>query len=195
MTICVSLCIFIDTTVHAFAIKEDMNFLLRPNLLTEVSSGTSANNRIKEALMKWYFRPKFFEIDGRLYKILGVKVYLNLYSKFMFKIDGTKVWVDIYSKESLRREVKLREKIEILHVFGAIFCSIPACVVGALVPPIGAIVAVGVTIIGNIIVNVYPVMLQRHIRSIFYRRLLGKERRSAGAIELNNHIRQLQENI
>jgi hypothetical protein len=107
-----------------------------------------------------YFMPKKFEKNGRIYLFFGVKIYKNL-----LKLIG---WEKIVRKDQTVKN-KLESLVmfetwtkgpEVIHLLSAIFVIIFTIWIGFKF----SISAIIWLVIGNIIFNIYPVMLQRYNR-------------------------------
>lgn len=104
----------------------------------------------------WYFEPKSFEKSGKLYEILGVKIFQKL-------LFGLK---EIYSLDAaggilpFEKSTRVLEAIHIVE--GSIVAVITAgCIAFKILPA-----SLGISI--NIIANIYPIMLQRYNRARVY---------------------------
>ncbi|MBI3289531.1 MAG: hypothetical protein HYZ74_08450 [Elusimicrobia bacterium] len=121
-------------------------------------------------IMTAYFRPKAVERDGRLYRVLGVRQYHALYQALARKLTKTPASktgpvqfhdVELATQRGRERRIQLSKNFEFFHLFGAVGTSV--FMAGFYHRGwTAALVAAGVY---NLLVNVYPVLLQRYVRA------------------------------
>jgi len=134
----------------------------------------------------WYFMPKQFEKSGRIYELAGVRFYQRLYlatygktAEVIISIISRKK-TKIYSFKALGGREKLESfetitrQVETIHVlFGIAFSVMTAFKAPFAQPPHLARFLCG-AIATNILVNIFPILLQRFNRARLYR-LIGRE--------------------
>lgn len=131
-----------------------------------------AINGMKAAL-DYYFRPKFFERDGRLYEKIGVRLFRKIapWGDYMNKLLRKKSpgYKNIDGKQSAKNWEKFTRITEGGHI--AIYSAELGFTIYALLEinyAVGAIFG-GITTV----TNVYTIMLQRYNRARIYN-ILGK---------------------
>ncbi len=114
-----------------------------------------------------YFEPKSFEKDGRIYEKLGVKIFKRAYVDFINKHFNLGI-LRGRDDRSLEKCIKYTKKYERVHTFGLLpfytaftaFDLLDKDYVGA-----------GVWTAFNLLINIYPIMLQRYNRGRLYNTL------------------------
>ncbi|MBU0759066.1 MAG: hypothetical protein KKC66_03395 [Candidatus Omnitrophica bacterium] len=121
-----------------------------------------------------YFRPKSFERSGRVYEVLGIRLFQKVFRLSfgnLYKLLGVKEFINGNINESLKNletGTRIWESIHIpfvvIYFYGFyIFFNrdMPLWAVGS--------------IIANICMNIYPIMLQRYNRARIYKILAQRE--------------------
>lgn len=120
-------------------------------------------------LSEWYFRPRSFELrrDGRIYILFGVRIYKRFVPTSgdiitrLRGIDRLKIVESGGRRQALENYEKQTRKWEWRHLISAILLQSWA---------VGAEVAFGnhnflISTVINLLVNVYPIMVQRFNRA------------------------------
>ena len=124
-------------------------------------------NSVKSGI-DYYFRPKSFEKNGKLYGKLGVKQFHRLYLatfgrviKFLSREDR---WIKDFSNESLENLEKWTRLYEGVHFIGNL--TFTPLIINNLVNGNYEQAITGVAM--NTVINIYPIMMQRYNRSRIY---------------------------
>ena len=117
-----------------------------------------------------YYQPKSFELSGRLYKLLGIRYYKrwmvdgDYMNKLIRQFDAD---YQVVSRSSSRRFEEKTRSNEREHLI-LFLVSFPAIIYSILVGWYSYAVFL---YLSNVIVNFYPIMLQRYNRSRIYKQL------------------------
>ena len=119
-----------------------------------------------ERFKAWYFPPRPFEF-GRLYPLLGVRLFKKYLPTSGDLVSRRRRVKHIRVLESGGRQAALAEfqqksqRWELGHLFSALLLQAWAIVGGLLVSPVQFWACTAI----NLVVNIYPVMLQRYNRA------------------------------
>ncbi len=122
-------------------------------------------------ILEWYFVPKFFEKSGTAYRLLGVHKFnklLRSYRHCVILLTQKKIIKRIHwDAHTLKEYNRLNKELEILHLFGGLFalCLTPF-LPNSFIP---------LFFIANLIVNFYPILIQRYNRTRI-NRILKKQK-------------------
>jgi hypothetical protein len=134
------------------------------------------------SLMAWrlpdrWFRPKRWELEWGLYDALGIRWYKqfmlggDIANRRIRQEDKTyRVFANATTMRDVVKQGKLSERV---HVIMFLFALWPALFGAAT----GWWIYAGVVTAGNVVVNLYPILLQRHTRSRIVR--IDERRRKA----------------
>lgn len=136
--------------LNSKVIKMDKNL---SNLERELDAVNPENRNILRKAIGWYFEPKSFERNGRLYESAGIKTFKKycptgeVFNKYLNYQD-----VKGHSTQNLMDYEKQTRIFEGLHIIGgAVFFTLFG------LHPVG--------LVANTIINLYPVITQRYNRS------------------------------
>jgi len=124
----------------------------------------AVNARIKGAhmtpktILNWYFAPKFFEKNGTIYRLLGIHIFkrfLPTGGDYILRLSRTRLIKKGSVEELVHYETEARI-FEALHFVMGILMMLP--LLGGLNPFSFSFFVV------NLMVNIYPVMVQRYNR-------------------------------
>ena len=110
--------------------------------------------------LDFYFTPKFFEKSGRIYELLGVRIFkkfLPTYGDYMLRLTGIRL-INNGSTETLKDYETATKIFEMIHL---VFCLLYICF--------------SVSILLNLMINIYPIMVQRYNRARIYKILRKRE--------------------
>src|SRR5262249_39476458 len=118
-----------------------------------------------------YFRPRSFELNGRIYEILGIR----FFKRFMLHGDYLNRRMRrfesnyriITNREAMRRFEAQTRANEAGHLMWLVV-TVPSVVYAAI---LGCGKLAMYLFFSNLVINVYPIMLQRYIRARIHRAL------------------------
>ena len=122
---------------------------------------------MKKLLIEAYFKPRWFEKKGLLYEWLGVQIFKQYWingGSFWLRVFGYRL-IKKYDTSGLQKFEKVTRQIELVHIV----CFI-------LYLPFIFILPMPYGLLLNL-VNIYPIMSQRHSRAIIYPILQKKKKR------------------
>lgn len=113
-----------------------------------------------------YLEPKSFEMNGRLYEMLGIRQFGSAYRKIFDSIIKygqykDKKWVENFSSDSLESLVDFTKMTEQIHL-GPFIATNALMIVELAIGNYPLAIGCGVV---NTVVNLYPIMLQRYNRN------------------------------
>ena len=163
--------------------------LLANNECSDLEKTISQKPEIKEdrglfrRIGDWYFAPKSFEKDGRLYESLGVRHFQKLYFatggkavSYFSEMDSLPKYSSINHLRSLENKTKVYERIH--HFFNLLMCPL----IAESLHNQYHLATITVSFL-NIGINIYPIMLQRYNRSRIHKLIERKEAREQNQTE------------
>jgi len=121
-----------------------------------------------QKIMDLYFEPKPFEKYTRLYETLGVRVFLKAYSKIIGNRISENLLQSLEGLENRGKGGRLYEGIHLLDFIVMLFIMFYVFINQMY---ISLMIIVGI----NLIVNVYPIIMQRYLRVRIYNILEKRE--------------------
>lgn len=136
------------------------------------------------SLSKVYFTPRWWERSGRVYTYLGIrffKKWLPTNGDRVMRARGSKT-IQHSGLEAIISYERITRQMELIHLISFLITLLPTALI-VLSPSSGIvwILLVGIVVMGNIIVNLYPIMLQRYNRARVYKIL--ERRNSVGILK------------
>jgi len=120
---------------------------------------TESSSPVIKKLFDWYFAPKFFEKKGKIYELLGIK----LFSKIIINMYNN-IPIGSGSEHNLLNRIKESESIEKLHLMAILPFTLLIMLSLNPQPSDQFNFAATFFILINIFGNLYPIMLQRYVR-------------------------------
>ena len=118
-------------------------------------------------LIELYLTPRFWERNGKLYKFLGIKVfkkYVPTSGDYVRRRFGATL-IRIKSIEDVREYEKHTRASELAHVT-LFLATVPLMVLYLILGVVGPFWSL---VVANLLINIYPVMLQRYNRARIYK--------------------------
>lgn len=115
----------------------------------------------KLGLSRSYFEIRKFESSGILYKRFGIKIFKHLLQKGKLSFESRRFELKSKAKERIIEVEKEMEKTEMTHLFTFLLCLVITIIFAIIVD---YRFLIWMTFI-NIVLNLYPVLLQRYNRN------------------------------
>ena len=117
-------------------------------------------------LIELYLTPRFWERNGKLYKFLGIKVfkkYVPTSGDYVRRRFGATLLIK--NIEDVREYEKNTRVLELAHIT-FFLVTVPLMVLYLILGAVGPFWSL---VVVNLLVNIYPVMLQRYNRARIYK--------------------------
>ncbi|MBU0667116.1 MAG: hypothetical protein ABIC91_03340 [Nanoarchaeota archaeon] len=113
-------------------------------------------------LQESYFEPKLFEKSGKLYEILGIKLFGKYCPNYGTKFSSKDSLIEGRKKEDLQSFVNSTKLLEGIHTFVLAPIHTTLTMMSLADKDYSSAIVWGIT---NVIINLYPIMAQRYNRN------------------------------